>query len=224
MYTTSEGLDVGSSGMQGWRLEMEDSHVMLDMPSKPDHTFLAVFDGHGGSDSAIFAASNLINIIEKTPYWQQYIHTGASDISLLGRALSQSFVDMDVLLREKQNNDTRNVSGCTCISAMLTPRYIMCANIGDSRCVIGTNKLAKAMSEDHKPDNELEQRRIESAGGTVQWKRVDGDLGVARAFGDFRFKNRSDLGPTEQKVTTFYRLYWDIVFHVSNPSVHSVRV
>ena len=80
----------------------------------------------------------------------------------------------------------------------------MCANIGDSRCVIGTNKLAKAMSEDHKPDNELEQRRIELAGGTVQWKRVDGDLGVARAFGDFRFKNRSDLGPTEQKVTTFF--------------------
>ena len=136
LYTTSEGLDVGSSVMQGWRLEMEDSHVMLDMPSKPDHTFLAVFDGHGGSDTAIFAASNLVNTIEQTSYWQQYVKTGASDISLLGRALSQSFIDMDDLLREKQNNDTRNLSGCTCISAMITPRFIMCANIGDSRCVI----------------------------------------------------------------------------------------
>ena len=183
---------------------MEDSHVTRDMPSRTDHTFLAVFDGHGGADSASFAAANLMNIIEKTSHWLNYIKKGASDISLLGRALSQAFIDMDDLLREKQIDDTRNLSGCTCIAAMITPKYIVCANIGDSRCVIGTNKLAKAMSEDHKPDNELEQRRIELAGGTVQWKRVDGDLGVARAFGDFRFKNRSDLGPTEQKVTTFF--------------------
>jgi serine/threonine protein phosphatase PrpC len=32
--------------MQGWRTEMEDAHISIDMPSKPDHTFLAVFDGY----------------------------------------------------------------------------------------------------------------------------------------------------------------------------------
>ena len=32
--------------MQGWRLEMEDAHISQDMPSRPDHTFLAVFDGY----------------------------------------------------------------------------------------------------------------------------------------------------------------------------------
>ena len=31
--------------MQGWRLEMEDAHIATDMPSQPDHTFVAVFDG-----------------------------------------------------------------------------------------------------------------------------------------------------------------------------------
>lgn len=44
-YVTSEGLIVGSSAMQGWRLEMEDSHILIDMPSRPDHSFFAVFDG-----------------------------------------------------------------------------------------------------------------------------------------------------------------------------------
>jgi hypothetical protein len=45
-YVTSGGLLVGSSAMQGWRLEMEDSHLSIDMPSRPDHTFFAVFDGY----------------------------------------------------------------------------------------------------------------------------------------------------------------------------------
>ncbi len=44
-YLTSTGLKVGVTGMQGWRTEMEDAHISIDMPSKPDHTFLAIFDG-----------------------------------------------------------------------------------------------------------------------------------------------------------------------------------
>lgn len=39
------GYQIGVSGMQGWRLEMEDAHLAKTMPDKPDHTFVAVFDG-----------------------------------------------------------------------------------------------------------------------------------------------------------------------------------
>ena len=191
---------MGLSEMQGWRLEMEDSHVALNMPSRPDHTFLAVFDGHGGSNSAVFAAANMIGIIEKNTYWSSYLEGGAADVDLLGRALTQAFFDIDDALRS-EIIDVRDVSGCTCVSAMITPRYIICGNAGDSRCVIGTDKMTKAMSKDHKPNNELEQKRIEKAGGKVQAGRVDGDLSVSRAFGDFRFKNRHNLTAKEQKVS-----------------------
>ena len=47
-FTTSTGLKAAATGMQGWRLEMEDDHIVANIPSRPDHTFLAVFDGHGG--------------------------------------------------------------------------------------------------------------------------------------------------------------------------------
>jgi hypothetical protein len=33
---------LGCSGMQGWRLEMEDSHISIDIPSRPDHLLLVV--------------------------------------------------------------------------------------------------------------------------------------------------------------------------------------
>ena len=85
---------------------------------------------------------------------------------------------------------------------MITPKYIVCANAGDSRCVMGTNHTAKAMSEDHKPNNAAELKRIELAGGKVHWKRIDGDLAVSRGFGDFQYKTRPDLPQSEQKVNT----------------------
>lgn len=40
---------VGSSCMQGWRINMEDSHThILSLPDDPDTAFFAVYDGHGG--------------------------------------------------------------------------------------------------------------------------------------------------------------------------------
>lgn len=40
---------VGSSCMQGWRVQMEDSHThIISLPDDPGTAFFAVYDGHGG--------------------------------------------------------------------------------------------------------------------------------------------------------------------------------
>jgi hypothetical protein len=57
------------------------------------------------------------------------------------------------------------------------------------------------MSEDHKPFNDVEKRRIEGAGGSVTMRRVNGDLAVSRALGDFVYKHRSDLPAEAQQVS-----------------------
>lgn len=144
----------------------------------------------------------MVHFIEETAHWKEYVSGNAKNPILLQEALKQAFLDIDAALRTYQwTINKQDQSGCTSVTAMITPNFIICANAGDSRCVMGTNGKAKAMSEDHKPNNELEQRRIESAGGRVQWKRVDGDLAVSRGLGDFQYKTRSDLAPTEQKVS-----------------------
>jgi serine/threonine protein phosphatase PrpC len=45
VFVSTTGLTVGVTGMQGWRLEMEDDHIAIDIPSQRDHIFVAVFDG-----------------------------------------------------------------------------------------------------------------------------------------------------------------------------------
>ncbi len=79
-------------------------------------------------------------------------------------------------------------AGCTAYVALFTKDSIICANSGDSRCVLARGAQALEMSQDHKPDNLEELRRIEAAGGFVKEGRVRGILSLSRALGDLEYK------------------------------------
>ena len=91
-------------------------------------------------------------------------------------------------------------SGCTCVCAIITPNYVVCANVGDSRCVVGSSTDTVSLTEDHKPDLAEEKERIEKAGGFVQFNRVNGELAMSRALGDFRYKVHPELPVHQQLV------------------------
>jgi len=57
------------------------------------------------------------------------------------------------------------------------------------------------LSFDHKPTNEGERARIWSAGGYVIFDRVNDNLALTRALGDFEFKKNYSLGPQAQIIT-----------------------
>ena len=93
-----------------------------------------------------------------------------------------------------------NGAGCTANVILITPDKYIIANIGDSRsalCRAGQNVV---FSEDHKPENAEEERRITKAGGTIQMGRVNGGLNLSRAFGDFDYKQNSGLKYDEQLI------------------------
>jgi len=86
---------------------------------------------------------------------------------------------------------TRDPSGCTAVAALLThDNKIYVANAGDSRSVLGVKGEVKPLSFDHKPTNDSERERIRSAGGYVEFGRVNGNLALSRALGDFEFKKK----------------------------------
>lgn len=60
------------------------------------------------------------------------------------------------------------------------------------------------LSYDHKPNNEEELRRITAGGGWVQLNRVNGNLALSRALGDYVFKRNYRLAPQDQIVTGMY--------------------
>lgn len=92
-------------------------------------------------------------------------------------------------------------SGSTAVVVLLTPTHFICANTGDSRAILRRNCKVLPLSFDHKPSSVPERMRIGDAGGVVKGKRIDGDLAVSRAFGDWVYKVNPDLSFQKQKIT-----------------------
>lgn len=99
------------------------------------------------------------------------------------------------------NEDGKSHAGCTATTVLITPSEIYCANAGDSRTVMSRDKKAEPLSNDHKPANPVEHRRIYNACGFVDQGRVNGHLALSRAIGDFDYKINPCKEPAEQAVT-----------------------
>merc|ERR1719203_2649035 len=93
------------------------------------------------------------------------------------------------------------MAGCTAVTVFVQGKELWCANAGDSRCVAGLAGTARPLSTDHKPMDVKERERIEAAGGFVEFNRVNGNLALSRALGDFVFKMNEALPASEQIVT-----------------------
>ena len=215
---TSAGLEIAHSSMQGYRRQMEDAHIIEDFDSIRQHTLVAVLDGHAGSGVSVHASCRLLQVIEDTADWKEYVKVKSKEkaggagggssshkfteecLSLISKALVRAFVDMDNELRE---SDFLDASGSTAVCAVITPTHVVCANIGDSRCVIGLRDgTCVEMTEDHKPELEFEKKRILEAGGFVMYDRVNGELAMSRALGDFQYKD-VNVPQHEQMVTCY---------------------
>lgn len=95
------------------------------------------------------------------------------------------------------------MAGSTAITCLIKNNRLYCANAGDSRMIACVNGKVEVLSDDHKPNNEKEHKRICDAGGFVECNRVNGNLALSRALGDFMFKRNTTKIPEEQIVTAY---------------------
>ncbi|KAJ6215891.1 hypothetical protein RDWZM_010391 [Blomia tropicalis] len=170
---------------------MEDAHtILLSMPNDPSASFFAVFDGHGGAKVANYAAENLYKCVNTNPLYVEGRYE---------EALKDAFVEFDkAMFNDEKMRD--ELAGSTAVIILVKDGNIYCANIGDSRAVASFAGNVDPLSFDHKPTGQIEMNRIVSAGGWVQFNRVNGNLALSRAFGDFVFKRNEKRSVTEQIV------------------------
>ena len=93
--------------------------------------------------------------------------------------------------------------GCTANVLMIVNSLLICANAGDSRCVVGEGGKAVPLSFDHKPNLKKERDRIYKAGSTVNIEgRIDGNLNLSRAIGDIAHKKSPKVKLEDQAITS----------------------
>ncbi|XVE80111.1 hypothetical protein DITRI_Ditri14bG0112900 [Diplodiscus trichospermus] len=147
----------------------------------------AIFDGHLSHIIPDYLKSHLFDNILNEPYFWTEPET----------AIRKAYCITDTNILEKAVDLGRG--GSTAVTAILINcEKLVVANVGDSRAVICKNGKAEQLSVDHEPTTEKES--IENRGGFVSnfpgdVPRVDGQLAVARAFGDKRLKEHLSSEP-----------------------------
>lgn len=148
--TSASGLPYAISCMQGWRTTMEDTHVAVPslLHHSHDVSLFACFDGHGGKFAANFARNKFLSVLRETEEFMKFEKLDYEErdvrdkgIELLRLALHECFLALDAkLLFDGTTQATctvgRDVSGCTALAIIVTPKFILCANAGDSRAVL----------------------------------------------------------------------------------------
>jgi serine/threonine protein phosphatase PrpC len=166
---------------RGRREAIEDRYsAVVDLQGDEKQGYFGIFDGHGGSKAAEFAAENLNkNIMNEIGQSE-----GLEDV-VESVKLGYLKTDADFL-----NKDLKG--GSCCVTALIRNGNIIISNAGDCRAVICDNGIAKALTSDHRPSREDEKSRIESLGGYVDFchgiLRIQGSLAVSRGIGDAHLK------------------------------------
>jgi serine/threonine protein phosphatase PrpC len=87
--------------MQGYRVNMEDAHVIEEFTGINDHTLVGVFDGHAGKGTADYASLCLLETIENTKEWNSYLkldekrRNTPAGIELIQQALVFAYLSID---------------------------------------------------------------------------------------------------------------------------------
>ncbi|PFH34075.1 protein phosphatase 2C domain-containing protein [Besnoitia besnoiti] len=223
-------------GDKGLRKQMEDEHLLIPslLPYQPalspsnDFALFAVFDGHGGRQSAAFvkealpaelAAQLLILQEEKKG---KTVSEGAHDVALDGDysdgegAVEGELSDRDmkrIIYGACRKVDARIATeipacrdGCTAVVALFHGRHVYIAGLGDSVAYLARRRdrtlHSIPLTEVHRHWVIEEKERIARMGGTIENGRVNGSLEVTRSFGDISLKRYGvSCIPTVKKFT-----------------------
>jgi len=183
----------GVESVQGRRVTMEDTHVMLDDLNAPFNlqptvrrAYYGVYDGHGGKNAADMTEDLLHKNIITDPDFSS---------GNIERAIKNGFEKTDKVILQRAVKEKWS-HGTTTVVCILEGDTLYVGNTGDSEAVLAQagdgddgGLAAVSLTEKHKPTAASEKKRIEDAGGQVVFGRVLGSLAVSKALGDLDFKH-----------------------------------
>jgi serine/threonine protein phosphatase PrpC len=181
------------ASMKNKRDTMEDRAFVAIL--SPEVCFCGVLDGHGG----IGAVNHFIKVIPKA------LGNALSNVSVPAQEQVREVVEKVFLEEDEKwcNKHAGNRSGTTFTGVLIfsgEKKVVYVINLGDSRTILCSVGITFS-SLDHKPTNPSEIKRIEKAGGSVWFDRIDHMLAVSRALGDVDFKGNNGYKGREAKVS-----------------------
>lgn len=169
---------------------MEDTYIIH---KDATYCIYGVFDGHGGKNVSDALKKILPSYFSKNVFNPKIKYNSESEIT---SKIKKSFLILDNIIKYNVKSYT---VGSTASIIIKYGNLLITVNLGDSRALIlkkndrNPNGAILFSTRDHKP--ELEKDRIQNSKGSVKYDghvyRVNGNLSLSRAFGDFYLKYNS---------------------------------
>ncbi|PWA54101.1 hypothetical protein CTI12_AA438750 [Artemisia annua] len=203
---STKSIRSGSHTDIGARRSNEDQHIHIDDVAKHlgddvykwanlPSSFYAVFDGHGGAEAASYVKEHAMRLFFESSDLPNATTLDGSVDELFLKELQdchcKAFLQADQNLKEECS--ISDYCGTTALTVLVLGRHLLISNAGDCRVVISRKGVAKQMSNDHRPSNLLEKKRVEELGGYFEDGYLNGELAVTRALGDRCMKSESPL-------------------------------
>lgn len=142
------------------RKQNQDS-IIMEEDEKTKCLLFAALDGHGelGDHVSQYFRDRLPKMLFSHPQFPKNCAAALTDC-------------ITVLDKEVNKDIDTKFSGTTAVICTIIGNVLTCANVGDSRIILGMindegNLVVDEVSTDHKPDTPAEKKRIEEAGGRV---------------------------------------------------------
>lgn len=124
-------------------------------------------------------------------------------------------LDDEFLSIARQENSP---DGSTCLLGVVLNGRLTVANIGDSiATLVKKDGGWVQLNAEHTPNRQDERIRIEGANGSVFHNRINGELSVSRAFGDYEMK---DLVISEPEGRSMPITYDDDLLVLASDGIH----
>ena len=128
-------------------------------------SYFAIFDGHSGKKCSDFLKQNL----------HTYLFNSSFFPNDPVKAIRESFKKAEDTFRDiaydEKNNVLLDKSGSCALVMLIINDTFYSINLGDSRALYSydTGKYLLQITRDHKPNDDVEKKRIENAGGKVYY-------------------------------------------------------
>ena len=164
---------------------MEDKAKSIDnFTNNKYQSLFMLFDGHGGDEVSKYLQRNFDSVYRKN------LNNIITDTSIES-ALKNSFIEIDSQIKSLHCPSTGSTGCVVHIVRYSESSYkVYVANIGDTRCSLISPVSYQRLSYDDKASDQKEKDRVLSLGGTITNDRVNGELMLTRAFGDFDLKDK----------------------------------
>lgn len=203
----------------GGRKHQEDRFTVCPqlVRGRNDVAFFGVFDGTVGDFASDTVKDLVVPHLISSPSWQRVVSLLAPESavsgggtaqaaaaaataglpSALSAAVQQMYAGADAELIEMCRRYCNDYASSTSVTAIIAGDFAAVGHLGDSRVAIGIDCVGgglegEFLTVDHKPNMPLEQERIVSSGGSVEYLHNHnnkpfirgGDFGVRKSKGE----------------------------------------